>query len=134
MGFVIDSNVIIAAERSRSGLELLLGDALDSECFLSVITVSELLHGIARAASVTQLRRRLQFLEPILDRFEILPIDEATARLHATLWADLLSTGTMIGIHDLWIAASCLRYGHALVSDNRREFARISALEIRTLS
>jgi tRNA(fMet)-specific endonuclease VapC len=59
-----------------------------------------------------------------------MPIDLPIARQHAQIWAELKSKGTLIGLHDSWIAATCLVYDHTLVTKNLREFKRIKDLKI----
>ena len=56
----------------------------DDESFLSVITASELLHDVHRAAE-PQHARRSAFVEGLLDRFPLLRVDLATAR-RAQAW------------------------------------------------
>jgi predicted nucleic acid-binding protein len=74
--------------------------------------------------------RRAAFVEAVIDRIPILPIDLRIARTHALLWAQMASGGWPIGTHDLWLAASCIVHGLALVTANRREFERVSGLEL----
>jgi tRNA(fMet)-specific endonuclease VapC len=114
MGIVIDTNVLINEERGKSGLREAIGNAADSECHLSVITMNELLHGLFRAPAHPKAAERRIFLTRIFSRFRILNIDQETAEIHAVLWADLVSRNEMIGVHDSWIAATCLQYGHEL--------------------
>jgi predicted nucleic acid-binding protein len=85
---------------------------------------------VHRAADAGIRVRRAAFVEAVIDRFPILPIDLPVARTHARLWADLASAGCLIGAHDLWLAASCIVHGLALVTANRREFERVSGLEL----
>jgi len=54
----------------------------------------------------------------------------ATARAHAQVWADLSATGSIIGPHDLWLAASCIAHGLTMVTANVREFERVPGLEV----
>ena len=75
---------------------------------ISVITVSELLHGVHRAEGA-QRSRRSAFVEHVLAGIEAFPITEAIARVHADVWATLSARGEMIGAHDLWIAATAPR-------------------------
>ena len=77
--------------------------------------------------------RREAFVEAVLERFPILPLDLAIARIHARIWADLAAVGTLIGSHDLWLAASCIANGLSLVTANRREFDRVRALVVELL-
>lgn len=69
-------------------------------------------------------------MEAVIERFPILPIDLAVARSHARLWADLTAAGTLIGSHDLWLAASCIANDLTMVTANRREFERVPGLVV----
>ena len=46
---MIDASILIEAERGRLDLEPYVAQRQDEEFFLSVITASELLHGVHRA-------------------------------------------------------------------------------------
>ena len=100
------------------------------EMFVSVISASELLFGVHRAKLPQVRARRLAFVEAVLASFPILELDIATARSHAQLWSDLVSQGVMIGLHDSWLAATCLAHGLTLVTGNLREFERIPGLQV----
>jgi tRNA(fMet)-specific endonuclease VapC len=128
MGFLIDSNVLIDWERGRVDLETRIKGREEEEFFLSVVSASELLHGVHRAVDAGIRSRRSAFVEGIVARFPIIPIDFPTARIHAELWADLSKQGNMIGLHDSWLAATCLAYGLIMVSGNVREFERVPGL------
>lgn len=130
MGVLIDASVLIEQERGRLALERHLGDG-EEEFFLSVVTASELLHGVHRAVAPAVRTRRSAWVEAVLDRFPILAIDLGSARAHARLWADLASRGAMIGPHDLWLAAQCVAQGLDLVTANTREFERVPGLVLR---
>ncbi|MEX1187111.1 MAG: type II toxin-antitoxin system VapC family toxin [Gemmatimonadaceae bacterium] len=132
MGVLIDASVLIAFERSRSEIEQGLVGREDEEFFLSVVTASELLHGVHRAKSADIRARRSAFVEAVLSRFPLLAVDLPTARAHAQLWAELASTGKMIGPHDLWLAAACIAHGLLLVTANAREFRRVPGLAIES--
>jgi tRNA(fMet)-specific endonuclease VapC len=64
------------------------------------------------------------FVEAIPERFPP-PVDLATARTHAQVWAELAAAGMTIGPHDLWLAATCIAHGLTIVTANVREFARV---------
>jgi predicted nucleic acid-binding protein len=102
----------------------------EEEFFLSVITASELLHGVHRAVQPEVRTKRSAFVEAILERFPLLPVDVATARAHAQVWAELAAAGQMIGAHDLWLAATCIAHGLTMVTANVREFARVPGLAV----
>lgn len=101
------------------------------EFFLSVVSASELLHGVYRAPDDGTRSQRSAFVEGVLGRFPLLDIDERTARMHAQIWASLRVAG-MIGPNDLWIAASALAYGLTVVTGNVREFDRVPGLSVES--
>lgn len=130
MAVLIDASILIAAERGRLDLQSHAAQRQDEEFFLSVITASELLHGVHRAVQPEVRTRRAAFVEGILERFPLLPVDVATARAHAQAWAELMAAGQRIGPHDLWLAATCIAHGLTLVTANVREFARVPGLQV----
>ncbi len=130
MGVLIDASVLIDHERGRVDLGDRLAGREDEEFFLSVVTASELLHGVHRAGSSNIRARRSAFVEAVLERFPLLLVDLATARAHARLWAELMAEGRLIGPHDLWLAATCLAHGLTMVTGNVREFARVPGLDV----
>ena len=132
MGVLIDASVLIEYERGRIDPEKRLQAREDDEFFLSVITASELLHGVHRARDANVRARRSAFVEAVLERFPLLPIDLTTARTHARLWAELMTAGTPIGPHDLWLAAACVAHGLTLVTGNVREFERVPGLAVES--
>ena len=134
MAVLIDASILIEAERGRLDLEPHVARRPDDESFLSVITASELLHGVHRATQPQQRARRSAFVESILERFPLLQVDLATARAHAQVWAELAKAGTLIGPHDLWLAATCIAHGLTMVTANIREFERVPGLQVETWS
>jgi tRNA(fMet)-specific endonuclease VapC len=131
---LIDASILIEAERGRLRLEPHVARHPDEECFLSVITASELLHGVHRATQPDVRAKRAAFVEGILERFPLLPVDLAAARAHAQLWAELRQAGTIIGPHDLWLAATCVAHGLTMVTGNVREFERVPGLDVEVWS
>jgi predicted nucleic acid-binding protein len=49
-------------------------------------------------------------------QFPLLRMDFPTARGHAEIRARIEPTGTTIGPHDTWLAASCVAYGLAMAT------------------
>jgi tRNA(fMet)-specific endonuclease VapC len=125
---LIDASILIDAERGRLDLQPHVARRGDDEAFLSVITASELLHGAHRATRPDVRARRSAFVEGLLERFAVLPVDLGCARAHAQLWAELRQAGAVIGSHDLWLAATCVAHGLTMITANMREFARVPGL------
>jgi tRNA(fMet)-specific endonuclease VapC len=69
VGFLIDTSVLIAAERERFSLTDLMASLGEEPQALAAITASELLHGVHRAKDAAVRERRLRFVEFMLDLF-----------------------------------------------------------------
>jgi predicted nucleic acid-binding protein len=132
MGVLIDASVLIEHERGRLDLGTRMEDWGAEEFFLSVITASELLHGVHRATDPGVRARRSAWVEAIVDRFPLLTVDLASARVHAQLWAELARQGRGIGPNDLWLAAQAVAHGLAMATYNVREFERVPGLVLQT--
>lgn len=130
MGLLIDTSVLIELERGRASPARLSSLGQSEDLFLSVVTASELLHGVHRANSPKRKEQREAFVEAVLHTLPLLPIDLEVARQHARLWAELRRTGRMIGAHDLLIAATAVAHGLFLLTHNLREFERIAELRV----
>lgn len=126
-GLLIDTSVLIDVERGENTLDTLPDDVAWS---ISVVTASELLHGVHRARSEQLRIRRQAFVEGVLSAIAPLPVTEQVARVHAEIWASLESSGQMIGSHDLWIAATALSNDLAVATSNPRDFERVPGLDV----
>jgi tRNA(fMet)-specific endonuclease VapC len=130
VGVVIDSSVFVAAERGALDLGDRLAARVGERAAISAITVSELLHGVHRAAPAAVKNRREAFVEHILGTIEVLPFDEVAARTHARLWASLAVKGTNIGAHDLIIAATAIVHARAVATRDQKSFPKIPGLSV----
>jgi len=134
MGRLIDTSILIESERGRLDLKKFVAHRGDEDFFISVVTVSELLHGVHRANTAGVRAKRGASVEGVLQQFSILDIDLNTARSHAQLWAELEVAGMIIGPHDLWLAATCVAHGLTMVTANIREFQRVPGLQVEVWS
>lgn len=134
MGILIDASVLTEHERGGVDVDPHVSGREDDIFYLSVITVSELLHGVHRAADPHRRAKRSAFVETVIDRFPLLPVDLPTARIHAELWAELAGAGGIIGSHDLWLGAACLVHDLSLATANVREFSRVPGLQVEDWS
>jgi tRNA(fMet)-specific endonuclease VapC len=129
MAILIDSDVIIRAERGLFDLDAWL-DSMPHEDFrLAVITVAELWHGVERATGVHREKRSL-FLQRIFAIFDFVPYGEQAAFEHARIWAELESNGQMIGSHDVILAAIAMQAGSAVATFNVRHFSAVNGLKV----
>ncbi len=129
MGILIDTSIFIESERGRLDLEGRITARGGEDIFMSVITASELLHGVHRSRREFR-SARAATVEAWIEQFELLDIDLPTARIHARIFAELKSAGNIIGPHDLWLAASCLSRGLSIITANVREFSRVRDLSV----
>jgi tRNA(fMet)-specific endonuclease VapC len=132
VGTLIDSSVLIAAERRTLDLHDTLGVHADEAVGIASITASELLHGI-RAVTTAQRQRREAFVERLLAVLPVFPFDLVTARIHASLWAGLAAKGASVGSHDLLIGATAIALGYRVTTRDRRSFAKIPGLKVAVL-
>lgn len=130
MGTLIDTSVLVAAERGHLNLFGIVESFDDDDAFISVVTVSEILHGLHRATTAAIRDRRSKFIEQILDLLAVIPIDVEIAREHSWIWAHLTMKGNMIGMNDSWLAATCMANDLTMATTNVREFERVPNLKI----
>jgi tRNA(fMet)-specific endonuclease VapC len=124
---LIDTSVLVNAERRGQALDQKVGD---QDRAISVVTASELLHGVHRARTGAARARRVAFVEHVISSIEPLPITTTIARAHAEIWTELESAGNPIGAHDLWIAATALSHGMDVATANARDFQRVPGLGV----
>jgi tRNA(fMet)-specific endonuclease VapC len=133
MGVILDTSVLISLEKAESSLdEFIVGR--EAEPFgISVVTVSELLHGVHRADSERRRVKRESYVERIIDLFPVYPFDLAAGRIYGRIWANLLRKHLFVGAHDLIIAATAISLGFSVVTFNLRDFEKIEGLTVEQL-
>ena len=109
---VADTSVFIAREAGRP-----LGE-LPDEIAVSVITAAELELGVLRAPDPSSRAVRLGTLARVRATYELLPVDSATASCFARLADEQLRAGRKPRRHDTWIAATALRHGVAVLTQD----------------
>ena len=137
MGLILDSSVVITAERSGLPVEGML-EAIGklsgaTEIAMSVVSVMELEHGIWRASEPARAVRRRQFLEDLIGNVPIYPITTELARKAGRIDAEQQIKGRKIAFQDLLIGVSALDLGYAVATHNVRHFTLIPGLEVKQL-
>ena len=130
MAALIDTSILIAAERGELDLNKFAAEHGETDLALAAISASELLHGIHRLRRSARKIRTEAWVEGILSAIPVLPFDLACARAHARLGAQLARKGGKVGAHDLIIGASALARGYAVITRDKRSFVRIPDLEV----
>ena len=130
MGIIFDTSVLIALERGAHGLEKLAAGRESEPFGISVVTVSELLHGVHRADSEKRRLTRGAFVEKIIQTFPLYPFDLSAARIYAQLWANLAKRAVTIGAHDLMIASTAIALGLSVVTSEMRDYSKIKGVSV----
>jgi len=134
MGVILDTSVLIEAERREFEIDKLTENRTEEVFGLSVITVAELLHGVHRSDSTKRRLKRSAYVEKVIELFPIYAFDISLVRIYAELWSDLSKKGIQIGAHDLIIASTALSLGFSVATFNIRHFERIEGLKIEVLA
>ena len=113
---IIDTGVLIASERSRTGLMGVVSE--DDDLVIAAITVAELRTGI-ELANVRHRAARAEFLVKVLETLPVEPYDLATAEVHGRLLAHVHRSGTKRGAYDLMIAATALATKRIVLTTDR---------------
>jgi tRNA(fMet)-specific endonuclease VapC len=110
------------AERARRRfLALSVGDV-----GLSAISAAELVLG----ARLNPSERNRRAVERALQSLVIAPFDRAAAEVYGEVRSFLQRRGTLIGAHDMLIAAHAIALDIPLASNNLREFRRVPGLRV----
>ncbi|HUJ51885.1 MAG TPA: PIN domain-containing protein [Bryobacteraceae bacterium] len=137
MGLILDSSVLIQAERKSETVAQLLKQVVNltgnQETALSAIALVELAHGIHRPNTVTVRKRRELFVQELLADVPVYPFTQQIALLAGQVDAEQQKQGTKIPFQDLLIGATALHLGYAIVTGNPRHFQMIPKLSVKML-
>ena len=130
MGTLIDTSVLIAAQRGQIDLDAIIDADGDDDVAVASISAAEMMHGPHRLPNAVARTRAERAVEGLLDTFPILMFDMDIARVHARLAADLASKGVAIGAHDLIVAATALTADYRIATRDMRSFPKIPSLDV----
>jgi tRNA(fMet)-specific endonuclease VapC len=134
MGLVLDSGVLIGAERDAKPVSELLAtlerEHGETEIVLSSITVVELEHGLHRAPTLEQARKRREYLDTVFEAVPVAPFTREMAQLVAKTDAEGRQLGRTIPFADLLIGATALHFGYGVGTRNMRHFQMLPNLAI----
>ena len=134
LGVVLDSSVLIAAERAKlttpEVIKTIRSSIGDLPIVISALTVAELGHGIYRAKNPERSQQRRRFLDEIKSQIPIHPVTDTTAETIARIGAEQAAKGINVPFGDLIIGACALELGYAIGTSNVRDFNRIPGVNI----
>jgi tRNA(fMet)-specific endonuclease VapC len=127
MLFLLDTNIVSNLIREPQGR---IADRIkiigESNICTSIVVAAELRYGATKKAS----RRLTMQVEAVLGAIDTLPFDSPADEIYGSIRAQLELAGTPIGGNDLIIAAQAVALDLTLVTDNDKEFSRISGLRV----
>lgn len=126
--YMLDTNICIYIQRQKPPAVLArFATMKPGEAVISTITWGELQYGAAKS-------QKSKMVQKLLDEFvslvPILPMLSECGNSYGKVRAELEKRGLPIGNNDLWIAAHALASGLTLVTNNTKEFKRISRLKV----
>ena len=134
MGLILDSSVVIAAERRGDNVAQMLKGIVaatsDQRAVISSVGLTELVHGIYRAQTTEARNRRDSFIRELLNDVEVYPFTKETALLAGKIDGEQRSRGVTIPFGDLLIGATALEVGYSLLTVNVRHFRLVPGLTV----
>jgi predicted nucleic acid-binding protein len=127
VSFLLDTNVVSEWTRPLpdEGVVAWLAEVDEDRVFISVVTLAELRHGVARLPAGTRRTRLDGWLTDLVPlRFEgrVLSVDPAIADAWGRLMADASDRGRPLGAMDGFIAATAGWHDLTLVTRNVADF------------
>jgi predicted nucleic acid-binding protein len=134
MGLILDSSVLIAAERkgsnARQVLSEIAGLVAGEDVAFSVVTLIELAHGAARAETPERKTTRRQFLQELTTAVPVHPVTVPVALRAGQIDGEGTAKGIRIALSDLLIGVTALELGYRVATANVRHFQMIPGLEV----
>ncbi len=134
MGLLLDSSVLVAAEREQVPVSELL-DGLrrrhgPEDVVLSAIGVVELEHGVFRARTPQQASKRRAYLDTLFAAVPVLAFTPEMCQTVAQIDSEARSAGNVIPFADLLIGGTAMYLAYGLVTQNERHFRMIAGLNV----
>jgi predicted nucleic acid-binding protein len=132
MGLILDSSVLIAAERqgrnARQVLTVLREHIGETEVGISVVTLIELAHGAARADTPQRRSGRQKFIEELISAMPVYPVTVAIALRAGQIDGENQARGLRLALPDLLIGVTALELGYDVGTANVRHFEDVPGL------
>jgi len=134
MGLILDSSVLIAAERedknARQVLTAIAKEIGETEVGISVMTLIELAHGAIRANTPERKLKREQFIAELVSAMPIYLVTVPIALRTGKLDGENQSRGLKVPLPDLLIGVTALELAYSVGTANLRHFKQIPGLSV----
>jgi tRNA(fMet)-specific endonuclease VapC len=125
--YLLDTNICIYVIKQKPISILKNFNENANQMAISVITVAELLHGVEKPKYQA---KNLKIVEDFISRLEVIDYKIDDAKQYGIIRTDLEKRGQIIGVNDLHIAANAINNGLIVVTNNTKEFDKVSGLRV----
>ena len=125
--YMLDTNIVIYTMKAKPQSVKQAFVAHYGQVCISSVTLMELVYGAEKSSNP---ERNLRDIEGFAARLEVLPYDEMAATHTGQIRAELTRIGQPIGPYDQMIAGHTRSKGFILITNNQREFSRVSGLRL----
>jgi len=134
MGLILDSSLLVAAERQGKNARQMLADIArevgETEVAISVVTLIELAHGAARAGTPERKAKREQFTQELVTALPIHSVTAPVALRAGQIDGENQARGIRIPLSDLLIGVTALELGFSVATTNVRHFRLVPGLSV----
>ncbi|RGN29167.1 type II toxin-antitoxin system VapC family toxin [Bacteroides oleiciplenus] len=125
-GYLLDTNICIFYMKGKYQLNEKIKKVSQDNCYISEVTVAELLFGAARSANK---EKHLKQIASFIEQFKIFPIYD-TLSTFADKKAELCEKGQLIDDFDILIGSTAIHYGLVMVTENVKHLNHLSSIKI----
>lgn len=125
-GYLLDTNICIYYMKGKYHLDEKIRKVSQKNCYISEITVAELLFGASRSNNK---EKHLSQIANFIEQFKIYPIYDVLPTF-ADQKALLCSTGKLIDDFDILIGATAIHYELVMVTENVKHLNHLSSIKI----
>lgn len=124
---MLDTNTVVFTMNNKPVQVRAAFSKHQNQMCISSVTLMELVYGAERSASP---ETNLAVIQGFVSRLEVLSYEEKAAEHTGQLRSELASKGTPIGAYDAMIAGHARSLGLIVVTNNTKEFKRVSGLRL----
>ncbi|WP_130910414.1 tRNA(fMet)-specific endonuclease VapC [Pseudomonas sp. Sample_9] len=125
--YMLDTNICIVTIKNKPQIVRETFNRHSGQLCISAVTLMELIYGAEKSAAP---EKNLAIVEGFVARLDVLPFDNDAAAQAGMIRSELAKAGTPIGPYDQMIAGHARSLGLIVVTNNVREFERVSGLRI----
>jgi predicted nucleic acid-binding protein len=134
MGLILDSSLLVAAERQGKNARQMLADIArkvgETDIAISVVTLIELAHGAARAETAERKAKRLQFIQELMTAVPIHSVTAPVALRAGKIDGENQAQGIRIPLSDLLVGVTALELGFSVATSTVRHFRLVPGLSV----